>query len=688
MTGIVLPKTHIRPSQQHKFRCSPRTPADCRRAAKIRNASREPKKPGPRGPEEAFPRLRPTSGTRFRDWTAAASARMKPARPPLPNRAGRLVRTRIGLALPLDHSKRLSVARMLRRSSNQRSIKAAALSTSMSSSFIEGPFPSSHKLTPLERTFLDSAERGDKSTLARCLSCPRPVNVNCVNMLGRTAIQIAVDNENVEIVELLLRHPEIHIGDALLYAIQEGVYRIVEMLIDHGSISKEMLGTSWARPANISLNRLGNDESHDFASDISPVMLAAICNQFEILQLLLNRGARIDRPHQSSCDCDRCLYLLKHDSLKHTLQRINTYKALASPAWISLTSSDPLLTAFKLSWELCYLASRENEFKEMFNQLSEQCRRYACDLLDQCRSSGEVIALLNKYDSADSNNSSGSDSSTSSSSSSSSSSPPPSIYSPYSSHSPYSLHASPSSAASYPAPSPAPSSSAAAAAAASPFSSSSSSSSSDKDDNDDNHDKCEVANESPSCGVKKKKKKKGNKNKKNNKKVEAMPVSVRFRKGVENHEPPPKAPEATKQTGSRLESDQPRADGEMKMMMTNSAIKKRSLSGWDSPLRPDVGTAKVSVRSGDLTGAGYSDEAQRNRMTGCRGGSGSKEPEVCSGVPAKTTLGGRGAPREPAAEVRQTATAATGKKAGESEELFGPAELMGFSTLQNMALFK
>lgn len=243
---------------------------------------------------------------------------------------------------------------------------------------------------PLSRIFLDAVERGDKSTVARCLKCPQPVNVNCTNMLGRTAIQIAVDNENFEIVELLLKEPNIRIGDALLYAVQEGVYRIVEMLIDHHSITKEMLGTSWSKRISLS------EESHDFSADISPVILASICNQFEILQLLLSRGALIDRPHRSTCRCNECTIMTKEDSLKYSLWRMNTYRALASPAWISLTSPDPVLAAFKLSWELCHLASRENEFKEVFLQLSDQCKRYACDLLDQCRSTEEVLAVLSR----------------------------------------------------------------------------------------------------------------------------------------------------------------------------------------------------------------------------------------------------------------------------------------------------
>ncbi|KAJ8297880.1 hypothetical protein KUTeg_024411 [Tegillarca granosa] len=252
------------------------------------------------------------------------------------------------------------------------------------------PLKGSHQLTPQERMFLDAAERGDRHAMIRCLQGPNPVNINCTNMLGRTGIQIAVDNENVEIVELLLKQDGVKIGDALLYAIREGVYRIVEMLIDHPSISVEMLGQDWSK-----IRKTG-EESSDYSPDISPVILAAHCNQFEILQLLITRGAYIDRPHQLSCPCKKCQDQVHEDSLRHSLLRINTYRALASPAWISLTSPDPILTAFRLSWELQKLALRENEFKDTYIELSEQCKRYACDLLNQCRSSEEVIAVLNK----------------------------------------------------------------------------------------------------------------------------------------------------------------------------------------------------------------------------------------------------------------------------------------------------
>lgn len=98
-------------------------------------------------------------------------------------------------------------------------------------------------------------------------------------------------------------------------------------------------------------------------------MLAAVCNQFEIVQLLLSRGARIEKPHPLSCTCQKCALLISHDALRYSKMRINTYRALASPAWISLTTADPILAAFKLCYELNRLASKETEFKEVRSAL-------------------------------------------------------------------------------------------------------------------------------------------------------------------------------------------------------------------------------------------------------------------------------------------------------------------------------
>lgn len=59
------------------------------------------------------------------------------------------------------------------------------------------------------------------------------------------------------------------------------------------------------------------------------------------------------------CGCEECIKESEEDSLRHSLSRINEYRALASPSLIALSSSDPILTAFQLSWELRNLAFAE-----------------------------------------------------------------------------------------------------------------------------------------------------------------------------------------------------------------------------------------------------------------------------------------------------------------------------------------
>lgn len=95
------------------------------------------------------------------------------------------------------------------------------------------------------------------------------------------------------------------------------------------------------------------------------------------------------------CGCDDCIQKSTEDSLRFSLSRVNEYRALASPSLIALSSMDPLLTAFKLSWELRSLAFAEQECKSEYLELRRQCQQFAVDVLDQSRSSQELAIILN-----------------------------------------------------------------------------------------------------------------------------------------------------------------------------------------------------------------------------------------------------------------------------------------------------
>ncbi|XP_035682590.1 short transient receptor potential channel 4-like [Branchiostoma floridae] len=136
----------------------------------------------------------------------------------------------------------------------------------------------------------------------------------------------------------------------------------------------------------------------DFTEDMTPIILAAHKNNYEILKLLLQKGHPIPKPHDVRCTCNECAEGYRTDALRHSRQRLNVYRALASPSLIMLSSDDPILTAFQLSWELRGLSTLENEFKSEYEQLSKQCKKFASDLLSHTRGTRELQVILNHSD--------------------------------------------------------------------------------------------------------------------------------------------------------------------------------------------------------------------------------------------------------------------------------------------------
>ncbi|XP_072584644.1 short transient receptor potential channel 7 isoform X5 [Vulpes vulpes] len=221
-------------------------------------------------------------------------------------------------------------------------------------------------LTPEEERFLDSAEYGNIPVVRKMLEESKTLNFNCVDYMGQNALQLAVGNEHLEVTELLLKKENLaRVGDALLLAISKGYVRIVEAILNH---------PAFAQGQRLTLSPLEQELRDDdfyaydedgtrFSHDITPIILAAHCQEYEIVHILLLKGARIERPHDYFCKCNECTEKQRRDSFSHSRSRMNAYKGLASAAYLSLSSEDPVLTALELSNELARLANIETEFK-------------------------------------------------------------------------------------------------------------------------------------------------------------------------------------------------------------------------------------------------------------------------------------------------------------------------------------
>ncbi|KAM9852854.1 short transient receptor potential channel 6 [Aulostomus maculatus] len=256
---------------------------------------------------------------------------------------------------------------------------------------------SSSSLSMTEESFLDAVEYGNIPEVRWMLDEHTDLNVNCVNYMGQNALQLAVSSENLEITKLLLRKKDIsRIGDALLLAISKGYIRIVEAILSHQAFTDIQALSNSPSQADTQDDFFAYDENGTlFSYDITPIILASQRQDYDIVYMLLMKGARIERPHDYFCQCRTCSEQQRHDSFRHSQSRLNAYKGLASPAYLSLSNEDPVMAALELSNELAVLANIEKEFKNDYKKLSMQCKDFVVGLLDLCQNTEEVDAILN-----------------------------------------------------------------------------------------------------------------------------------------------------------------------------------------------------------------------------------------------------------------------------------------------------
>ncbi|GFY36430.1 transient-receptor-potential-like protein [Trichonephila clavipes] len=227
----------------------------------------------------------------------------------------------------------------------------------------------------------------------------RQLNFDCCDYRGRRALDIAIKKRNIAMYEFLQQELEIsnlHYYCAMLTAVLENDVYILETLLSRVAETdnrKECLKCLVGGGPEC-LRYLPNVAS----SNLTPLMVAALEGNIEITKMFLERGYFVKKPHSPHCACDTCCANRKKagETLTESMSRINTYRTLASPTYLILTTCDPILAAFKLSYELEQLSCELPEHQREYKELSRQCSHFAADLLDECRTTEEVKTLLSQ----------------------------------------------------------------------------------------------------------------------------------------------------------------------------------------------------------------------------------------------------------------------------------------------------
>ncbi|CAF2859314.1 unnamed protein product [Rotaria sp. Silwood2] len=262
-----------------------------------------------------------------------------------------------------------------------------------------GPSTSEHSTTSytyynktfddINDLFLFACSHGDYMLVYNLLEAGE-AQADVLDKMGKSALQLAVQNEHFEVVKVLLNTiPYEKFRDALLLAIYLGHTNIADFILNHQTY--RTFSGGFLDPTD--------PQAYDdaqFSSDITPLILAAQYNRLPIVHQLLSKGERIKKPHATMCSCVDCVEISASDSFRQAQIRLSAYKGLSSEVYIALAYPDPILQAFELSHELRALAKVEHYFCEEYKKLANQLSIFVARLLDNVRGHEELEIVLNK----------------------------------------------------------------------------------------------------------------------------------------------------------------------------------------------------------------------------------------------------------------------------------------------------
>ena len=143
-------------------------------------------------------------------------------------------------------------------------------------------------LSEEQSRFLDAVRDGDAHGV-RLYVLEKHVDVNCANLSGETALQLAVNNDRHDIAKFLLENGA-EVGNALLQAVAKDSVEWVRALLAFVKDSESRP----ASPSNVSSEQLTSQVR--YSRFVSPLMLAAHNDNQEIVKLFLSKGFTIEEP--------------------------------------------------------------------------------------------------------------------------------------------------------------------------------------------------------------------------------------------------------------------------------------------------------------------------------------------------------------------------------------------------------
>ncbi|XP_072049961.1 short transient receptor potential channel 1-like [Amphiura filiformis] len=243
-----------------------------------------------------------------------------------------------------------------------------------------------------EDQLLAAVKKGEVSNVKELIDRRDQIdlNINCKDIYGQSVMNIAIVEGNLVVMYPLLES-NVRIGDALLRAVDSDFVEAVRLLCEYAK----------DRPKERMDIIDCHCENDDFHPDVTPIVLAAQKNNFSMIKMLVEVGARIP---ELTADT---FQTAATDSLQQSVGSLELYKGLASDAYVVLSSDDPINRCFTLCSNLRKSSEIEVEFKPSYLELVNKMEICSQELISQARSTEEILTILKSQETNPTNNGKG-----------------------------------------------------------------------------------------------------------------------------------------------------------------------------------------------------------------------------------------------------------------------------------------
>lgn len=231
-------------------------------------------------------------------------------------------------------------------------------------------------------------KKGDLDKVRDILSSfPEKYDVDRLYDSGKTVLQVAAEIKDVSVGSHMVRvllNGGASLEGGLLQAVHDGDAKTVRILLQFNA--------SHSKPSTRSFSFQGE------TAYVTPLILAACLQDFQLIKLLLDHGFTISDPN---IWCTKRSKETAGEKFGPSVYRLNRYRALASPMFIGASflqnvqsGPDPIHRACAMSKKLRDTAEQEYEFSSEYIELSDGCEGFAVGLLNECRTMEEIRCVM------------------------------------------------------------------------------------------------------------------------------------------------------------------------------------------------------------------------------------------------------------------------------------------------------